>query len=280
MLAFIGYKFIEFLAFVIPYPIAYFIARILARLAVAARINLTPLKKNISRVLALKQDDPRVYKTAIMIYKNWLMNVVDFLKHKRVSRDKLKQLIELEGMENLKNALKKGKGAIIFTAHIGNFEWGACRIAVEIENTWGMGMRRKYEPLNRFFESKRISKRLHTIYNNRLLNIFRILEQNGVVAIPTDWDPTDKADPVDFFGKKSKIPYGPIVTALKSGAPLLPSFIYRKEKYTHHQVIGPPLAIDSSKDASHNLDRMVEVLEAYIRKHIDQWEMFHDIWVD
>jgi len=284
MLAFIGYKFLEFLALIIPYPLAYFIARVLARLSVIAKINLYPLKKNISRVLDTDINDPKVYQTAVIVYQHWLQNVVDFLKHKLVSKEKLKERIELVGLKNLQDVLKKGKGAIIFTAHIGNFEWGACRIALEIDNTWGMGMERKFRPLNNFFESKRLSKNLNTIYSNRLLNIFRILKNNGVVAIPTDWDPNGKSEPVNFFGKKAKIPYGPVHTALKSGAPLLPSFIYRKDKYTHFQIIGKPIGLVSDNDKRRELKinrgKMVAVLEEYIKEHIDQWEMFHDIWVD
>ncbi|MDZ7838495.1 MAG: hypothetical protein U5N58_11425 [Actinomycetota bacterium] len=121
----------------------------------------------MSRVMGKDINHPQVHRTAIKVYQHWLKNIVDFLKHKLVPRDRLKQMVELEGMENLQRALAKGKGAIIFTAHIGNFEWGACRIALELENTWGMGLQRKYKPLNNFFESKRLSKGLNTIYNDR-----------------------------------------------------------------------------------------------------------------
>ncbi|MGM0368773.1 MAG: lysophospholipid acyltransferase family protein, partial [Actinomycetota bacterium] len=204
MLAFIGYKVLELVALIIPYPIAYPIARLTARLGAAAKINLYPLKKNISLVLDLDINDPRVHKTAVDVYVHWIQNVTDFLKHRLVSKEKLKKRVEIEGLENLREALKRGKGAVIFTAHIGNFEWGACRIALEFDNTWGMGMERKFKPLNNFFESKRLSKNLNTIYSNRLLNIFRILKKNGIVAIPTDWDPNKRSGPVNFFGKKAK----------------------------------------------------------------------------
>ncbi len=284
MLAFIGYKFLEFIARVIPYPLAYPIARLAGRLSVKAGINLAPLKKNIAMVLDLDKDHPRVHKTATTVYEHWLQNVTDFLKHRNISKKKLKERIEIEGFDHLGQALKKGKGAVIFTAHIGNFEWGACRIALEFGNTWGIGMERRFKPLNHFFESKRLSKDLNTLYSNRALNIFKILKSNGIVAIPTDWDPQNKSVPVHFFGKKAKIPYGAVYAAVKSGAPLLPSFIHRKDKYTHFQVIGKPLDLvryqDKQKTLNENRQKMIVVLEEYISKHIDQWEMFHNIWAE
>ncbi len=284
MLPFIGYRLLEFIALISPYPIAYFIANQAARLSIAAGINLAPLKKNISKVLDLNAEDPRVHKVATKVYRHWLQNVTDFLKHGMISRTRFKERVQIEGTDNLRKALKKGKGAIIFTAHIGNFEWGACRIALEFENTWGMGMKRRFKPLNNFFECKRQSKNLNTIYTDQLLYIFRILKQNGVVAIPADWDPRGQSVPVTFFDKKAKIPFGPVYAAMKSGAPLLPSFIHRKDKYNHYQIIGEPidLVYDGEKQTClrANREKMIEVLEEYIIRHIDQWEMFHDIWAD
>ncbi len=284
MLAYIGYKFLNFLAIIIPYPLAYLIATITARLAVIAKINLGPLKKNISRVLGLDINSKEVHKTAIQIYIHWLKNVVDFLKHSSISREKLKERVEIAGLENLDKALEKGKGVVIFTAHIGNFEWGACRVAVEDYDIWGMGMQRKFEPLNNFFESKRLSKGLNTLYNNKVLDIFRKLRKNQIVAIPTDWDTNSRSKAVDLFGKKARIPNGCIYASLKSGAALIPSFIHRKDKYNHFQIVGKPIKLEIEGEKKEliekNMAKMTKVLEEYISKYIDQWEMFHDIWTD
>lgn len=284
MLAYIGYKFLNFLAITIPYPIAYFLAFILSRLAVIAKINLRPLKKNVSKVLGLDINSREVHKTAIAVYDHWLKNVVDFLKHDNVAREKFKQRIEIVGLENLDRALEKGKGIVIFTAHIGNFEWGACRIALEGYDIWGMGMERKFEPLNRFFEQKRLSKGLKTIYNNRILGIFKKLKKNQVVAIPTDWAPHSRSKAVNFFGEKARIPNGAIHASLRSGAALIPSFIYRKDKYNHFQIVGKPIDLETEGEKKYlikeNMKKMTKVLEKYISENIDQWEMFHDIWVN
>ncbi len=284
MLAYISYKFLNFLARIIPYPIAYFIASILARMAVLAKINLYPLKKNISKVLKVDINDKKVYETACKVYDHWLRNIVDFLKHDNVPRDKFKERVEIAGLENLDKALKKGNGVVIFTAHIGNFEWGACRVAVEGYDIWGMGMQRKFEPLNKFFENKRLTKGLNTIYNNRVLGIFRKLRKNQIVAIPTDWDPNSRSKAIEFFGEKAQIPNGVIHASLNSGAPLIPSFIYRKDKYNHFQIVGNPIKLETKGKkgdlVKKNMEKMKEVLEKYIYDHIDQWEMFHDIWAD
>jgi KDO2-lipid IV(A) lauroyltransferase len=283
MFGYIGYKILEFIAIATPYPVTYFIANFGARLWMLTGRNVKIIKNNVSKVLNLNLEDRETRKITIKIFINWAKNIVDFLKHSIISKEKLKQRIEVKGLENLDGALKKGKGAVIFTAHIGNFEWGACRLAVEGYNIWGVSLVRKSRLTRRFFESKRLSKGLKTLYINKMLNVFRILKNNEIVAIPSDWDPTGRATrPFKFFGKTAYLPTGALQIALKSGAPLIPSFIYRRDKYNHFQIIENPIDLirEGGKETLivKNMKKVIKVMEKYIRANISEWEMFHDIW--
>jgi Kdo2-lipid IVA lauroyltransferase/acyltransferase len=285
MLTYLGYRLAELIAIMTPYPVTYFLASFGANLWYATGTNVGILKKNISIALKKNIGDPQISRIARKIFINWAKNVVDFLKHRVVSPDKLKERICLEGTENLDRALKKGKGAIIFTSHIGNFEWGACRIAAEGYSIWGVSLVRESQRTNIFFESKRMSKGLKTLYINRMLHVLRYLRNNEIIAVPSDWDPTAKSSrPFDFFGKKAYLPAGAVELALKSGAELLPSFIWRNGKYNHHQIIGEPVELErcGEKDEliDKNMKKVLPVMEKYISEHIVEWELFHDIWLD
>jgi KDO2-lipid IV(A) lauroyltransferase len=285
MLTYLGYRFVEMLAILLPYPIAYFISTFAFALSFFFGINTAAIKKNVSVVLKKDINDPEVRKTALNIYTSWSKNIVDFLKHRIISKDRLRQRIKLDGVNYLDDALKKGKGVVIFTCHVGNFEWGACRLAVDGYNIWGVSLVRKSEMTNRFFDSKRLSKGLKTLYINKMIHVFRYLKDNEIVAIPSDWDPTGKAErPFDFFGKKALLPTGALQIALKSGAALLPSFIWRDGKYNHHQIIGKPVQLDRTGDKEEmvekNMKKVLPIMEKYISEHIGEWELFHDIWED
>jgi KDO2-lipid IV(A) lauroyltransferase len=282
VLIFLGYKFIEFLALATPYPVSYLIALIVAKIVTLCNIDVNILKNNVSIVLNIDKNSKEVKRIVQRIYINWFFNVVDFLKLPVISKEKLKNRVETVGLENLDNALKKGKGVVIFTAHSGNFEWGACKVALEGYKIWGTSVLRPYRRTNNFFESRRISKGVKTFYVNNLLHIFRILKNNEIIAIPTDWDSQGSARQYDFLGKKAYIPSGPVEIAMKSGAPLIPSFIRRKSKYNHLHVIEEPIELEIEGDKKEliavNTQKMIKVLEKYIRENIDQWEMFHNIW--
>jgi len=283
MFGYIGYKILEFIAISTPYPVTYFIAAFGARLWMLTGVNVKTIRNNVSTVLNLNINDKEIHRIANRIFINWAKNIVDFLKHPIISKEKLKQRVEIEGLEHLDNALKKGKGVVIFTAHIGNFEWGACRIALEGYKIWGLSLVRKNKLVGKFFESNRLSKGLKTLYINRMLNVFRMLKNNEIVAVPSDWDPTGQATrPFKFFGKTAYLPTGALMIALKSGATLIPSFIWKKDKYNHFQIVEKPIDLiregDKETLINKNMEKVLEVMEKYIRDNISEWEMFHDIW--
>lgn len=283
MFAYIGYKILELIAILTPYPLTYFITEFGARLWFLTGVNVRIIKNNISNVLDIDFNSLQTHKIALRIFINWAKNIADFLKHSIISRENLKKRIEIKGLKHLDSALKEGKGVVIFTAHIGNFEWGACRVAVEGYNIWGVSIFRKNKFTRKFFESKRLSKGLKTLYINKMLNVFRILKNNEIVAIPSDWDPTGRAArPFKFFNRKAYLPTGALQIALKSGAQLVPSFIWRKDKYNHYQIIEPPVNLirkgDKETLVQKNMEKVLEVMEKYISSHISEWEMFHNIW--
>ncbi|MEE8325245.1 MAG: lysophospholipid acyltransferase family protein [Candidatus Humimicrobiaceae bacterium] len=285
VLSYLGYKLVELLAIVLPYPWIIAVAVSAARLWYASGVNVNIIKKNISRALNLEIDDPEVHRIAVKVFTNWGRNITDFMRHRVVSRETLRSRVSVEGIEYLDGALKEKKGVVIISSHIGNFEWGACRLAVDGYKIWGLTLFRKSEKMNRFFDEMRMTKGFKTLYVNKMIHIFRYLKNNEIIAIPSDWAPTGKPSrSFKFFGRRAELPTGALQIALRSGAPLVPVFIWRDGKYTHHLVIRKPIELDrvGERDEliSKNMDKVISVMETHIREHITEWELFHDIWVD
>ena len=281
---YINYILATLLAWTTPYPVSYFIGVNLARLWYLSGANTKIVKRNISRVLNIEADDPRVSHICKKIYIEFAKNVVDFLKNRIIPRRQFNKNINIEGLEHLDKALGSGHGAVIFTAHIGNFEWGAARIGTAGKKIWGVGLHRGNPPLDNYFERNRENKCLKTLYANKMLHVFKILKNNEVVAIPTDWDPFKNSREFDFFGHKAFIPSGSVQIALATKAPLLPSFIVRDGKYHHHQIILPPLELETEGEKEEiiekNMLKVITILEDQIKRNIEQWVLFHDIWAD
>ena len=67
-------------AWIIPYPVSYFIVTNFSKLWYSLGINVKLTKKNVSRVLGIDINDPKVTDISKKIYIGFAKNIVDFLK--------------------------------------------------------------------------------------------------------------------------------------------------------------------------------------------------------
>src|SRR5260370_39834502 len=106
----------------------------------------------------------------------------------------------------------------------------------------------------------------------------RALQQNQVVGIVVDRPVTpDQGTEVTFFGRKTYVPSGPAALALKSGAPILPGYVW----YGHHNGfyvrLFPPIFPRESKGEQNATEGarlaqwIYDALEEVVRECPTQW---------
>ena len=112
------------------------------------------------------------------------------------------------------------------------------------------------------------------------------LRDNGLVAIAADRDFADSGEILQFFGKPTKFPKGAALLSIKTGAPIVPSFLLRDEGDTFvlkfAEPIYPPKISERSIEDSIIIGlirKYVTVIENLIRENPTQWMMFRRFWV-
>ena len=195
----------------------------------------------------------------------------------------ISRIVSFEGGEYIAQALAEGNGAIILTGHFGNWELLAASIVAE-----GYTLR----PLARRLRSKRLNVLLNA-YRERagytgidrdggIRGALRCLKQNALLGILADVDTKIDGVFVDFFGRPAYTPYSPVAIALKTGAPILPTFIIRQPDDSHRVIVEPPLALEQSGDKQHdfvvNTQKFTKVIESYVRLYPEQWVWMHERW--
>ena len=65
MLIYLGYKFVEFLVFVTPYPVTYFIADTTATILFFCGKHVNILKKNVSLALDIDINDKKTFNDCL-----------------------------------------------------------------------------------------------------------------------------------------------------------------------------------------------------------------------
>jgi len=151
----------------------------------------------------------------------------DVIKARYMNQNRLRRLMIVEGTEHLEKALSKGKGVLIFTAHLGNWEMATALVS-QIGRVNVIA-----RPLdNRLLEKEllQIRKKLgaDVIYKQQAArSILRALRANEMVAILIDQNVVrNQAVFVDFFGKPAATTPSLAVFFLKTEAPIIPIFSY------------------------------------------------------
>ena len=110
------------------------------------------------------------------------------------------------------------------------------------------------------------------------------LRRNEVVGLIVDRNLTESAVTVPFFGAPARLPGGPALLAIRSGAPILAGIAVRRPDGRFEGVIEPPIDVARSGNARRDVEAITGAiaarLEYYIRRHPEQWTVFQPVWGD
>jgi len=198
----------------------------------------------------------------------------------------LKKRVETAGRENLDNALSRGNGVILVSAHFGNFPLMMAKLALMGYKVAGIMRPMRDSRVEQLFLKKRNRFNIRTIYSqprNVCVNqTIEALRNNELVFIPIDQNFGTGGVFVDFFGRKAATATGPVVLAQRTKAALLPCFIIRQKDDLHKIIFEPALNLEPGKDFQEttviNIQRLTNIIESYINKYPAEWGWIHRRW--
>jgi len=209
--------------------------------------------------------------------------LADLIKFSCFKEEQIKKLITVEGEENLKKALEKGKGALLFSAHYGNWEIAPYFISKKAK------LNVIARPLdNELLEKEliKIRKRLgaKVIYKkDAAKRTLKSLQAKEIVALLIDQNVLrSQAVFVDFFGKSAATTPSLAAFFLRTKSPLVPIFCYLSSCDTYHLKILKPLEIGLSGNYDQDVLKITQIctkiIEVQIRKDPYCWLWFHKRW--
>ena len=198
----------------------------------------------------------------------------------------LKERVTIVGKENLDNALAKGRGVILVSAHFGNFPLMMARLAFSGHKIAGIMRAMRDSRAERFFMAKRTRLDIKTIYSQpRSVCVNKTIEalrNNELVFIPIDQNFSTGGVFVDFFGRKAATATGPVVLAQRTKATVLPCFIIRQKDDRHKVIFEAPLNLEEGRNSQEtvviNIQRITNIIESYIRQYPAEWGWIHRRW--
>ncbi|MCK4912247.1 MAG: lysophospholipid acyltransferase family protein [Candidatus Omnitrophica bacterium] len=233
---------------------------------------------NLSPVIAEKN---KIKRYAKEVFVNFAYYLVDFFRYSKLNKDFIKKHIELEGLDNLNKALAQGKGVIILAAHLGNYELAGAVLSLLGYPLSVVALSHKNKRVNRFFEGQRQRVGMKVIPTGATIrSCFSALKSGDMLALLGDRNFSGEGIKLDMFSRQAYFPRGIAFFALKTGVPIVPVFLTRKDKKFYHLVCEKPIVYDKEQQDEVAIIRECNlVLEKYIKKYPQQWYMFRKCWV-
>jgi len=234
--------------------------------------------KNLSMSLP-ELDAAEQHKIADGVFRSIERLLVSFAKFPQIMRGALSEWVRCEGYEYYEAALRRGRGVLFATAHLGNWELSAFAHAL-----FASPMHVVVRPLDNLRIDALVARR-RTLSGNHLIEkknsareILRALAANQAVGILIDQNAAiEEGIFVDFFGVPACAGTGFAKLATHSGATVIPGFAFWLAEESRYVLrLYPP--IEMSGDAAQDTGRLHQFLESLIRQYPDQWLWIHRRW--
>jgi Kdo2-lipid IVA lauroyltransferase/acyltransferase len=219
------------------------------------------------------------------VYRSLAWQLVEFCRMPRYTPENTRDWLRTEGLHYFLAAQARGKGVLVITGHLGAWELSSFYHSL-MGHPMGMIIRR--------LDNRRLDAYVNGIrclHGNFVLHkddfgrgLLTAMHEGGTVGILMDTNMTPPQGAfVRFFGTEACTATGLAHVARKTGAAVLPGFMFWEEeerRYVLH--FGPEVEIPHTDDAAADIlagtQLCTSVIESWIRRYPDQWLWIHRRW--
>ena len=195
-------------------------------------------------------------------------------------------LEEWRGLENLVVAREKGKGVILITAHLGNWELGGILLALRDLPMTVVTLEEPTTELTRWRDDYRRKLGIKTIMVGSdkfaFVEMINTLRNNEMVAMLVDRPYEGSGTPVRFFGQDTFFSTAPALLWQHTGATVMPAFVLQNAKGRYLSFAETAIPMERHDDRREGIAKNTQLVatafESIIREHPEQWFNYVPIW--
>jgi phosphatidylinositol dimannoside acyltransferase len=278
-----GYRLALGLAARVPPAVAYPLLDGIADLVrLAASGPRTAVEANLEQVLGVRG---RRHAWAVRgVFRHNLRNYYDTFRLPAMSDSDIAGFVQVRGLERLDPILAHGTGAILFSAHVSSVVVGAQALA--LARRGGTVVVEPIEPP----ELRDLMLRVRGSHGltftplgpHLAVDLSATLRRNELAFLVVDRDLGGNGVPCEFFRRETRLPVGPALLAIRTGAPIVPTYVSRRRDGRLDGVVGEPLSIERTghlrRDLTAITRRVTSRLEYHIARHPEQWTVLQRVW--
>ncbi|MDR1941310.1 MAG: lysophospholipid acyltransferase family protein [Endomicrobium sp.] len=242
-------------------------------------------KKHVIEMLTLSFPEKTPSQIRIIaknVYKNFFKTMIEIMFFPKTDSQAIKNMMTIENEHLIEQAHKGAKGAILMSAHFGNWEL----TALSFSQRYPMSVvvaKQSNGLIDAMMDKIRTTRGFNTICRDNMAykGVLKALKRNEFVAVLSDQDGGRQGVFVEFFGRPASVPKGAALFALRAGCPIITAFGVRQPDATikvYLDEIPLPNTGDPEKDVEIICVEYSKKLEQAVRLHPEHWFWFHRKW--
>lgn len=200
------------------------------------------------------------------------------------SRDRMDRTFLVDGAEHIDKAISDGRGCIVALPHIGNWDAAGKWVAGHWKIVAVAEVLRPRRMYDLFLQHRRdLGMEIVPLTEDRSagIRLAQMLADNYVVALVADRDLGGRGVECEMFGRVRRLPPGPALLSLTTGAPLLSCATYTADEGWTCRV-GEPLEIERTGVMRDDVTALTRLMAADWERAIaakpTDWHMFQPAW--
>ncbi|MFI7614338.1 phosphatidylinositol mannoside acyltransferase [Nonomuraea terrae] len=246
------------------------------------------LESNLARVTGLEPGNRELSELTRAGMRSYFRYFHEVFRLPSMSSEEIVRRTHVIGAEHIHNNLEAGRGVVLALPHMGN--WDAA-------GAWLVGVGHPFTTVAERLRPESLFRRYVAFREGLGMEVLPLtggdghnfgtlasrLRKGRAVCLPAERDLTKSGIEVRFFGATTKVPAGPPLLAVQTGAALLPAVVYfvGDEWGIHiHEEVPMPEEGTRQEKVAFLAQRMAEVFEKGISEHPDDWHMLQRLWLE
>ncbi|HEV8699943.1 MAG TPA: lysophospholipid acyltransferase family protein [Candidatus Polarisedimenticolia bacterium] len=240
------------------------------------------VRRNLERVTG--RTGPGSMLQAFRLFYNFSKFMVGYTDLMRLSPEELRLRIECgeELTRRFMALLSEGRGLIVLTLHLGNWEVGLAHVAglgppVNVVLRQEDSEAAPFEAEARARAGVRVVSAGESAWNG--LDLLLSLRRGEIVAIQGDRPFGPQTERIDLFGAPVDLPAGPFVLAQASGAPILAVSVPIRGHSRYLIALEGPLRVGPGPEGVRAaMEAFARMIERFVGAWPTQWFNFYEVW--
>jgi KDO2-lipid IV(A) lauroyltransferase len=241
------------------------------------------LRKNLTRV-SPGLPEPQMQLLLEEGMASYMRYWCDTFRFPNWDKDRIKSTVTVTREDLLIDGIKSGRGVIVALPHAGNWDHAGAYFCLKGIHLVTVAERLKPERLfNEFLRYRQaMGMEVLALDSRSIVTLAQRLREGHLIALVADRDLSKSGIDVQFFGKPARMPAGPAVLALKTGAIFLTAFVNYTNQGIHitFDEISIPEDGTQEEKVSILVQKSANNFEEGIRKFPQDWHMLQRIWID